>query len=145
MYLRADAFDLIVKVRSTAGVRLAPGVPAETLRADTEVGELGQMLLHLLGQPAEEVPHPAQDEWTDQRKRSLGPLMAQTKVRSWRAFERGAALVSVNRVESRFTVSPKARDATRDNVWCPVIEHEQVLDAPDSVALGQAVASALRV
>ncbi len=109
---------------------------------DASADALGQQVLSLLSQRAEIVPHPRQDEWTEQGRAFRAPVLSQARVRSWRAFLAPADLVDVTRQASLIKVIPMRRDRKRSDVFNAVDTETTELTTPPSGELGRAVIAA---
>ena len=143
VYLRSDAYYLARSVQTTTGLWTLAGETSTTVATDSPL-DLGEALLTITRRPAEVIPHPNQDEWSRHRQRSLGPILSQARVRSWRAFEAGSTLVQVSRIGDEFQLTRMKRMPSRPDAWESDTTRELTLNAPDEVALGTAVHSLSR-
>lgn len=109
------------------------------IERDASADALGQQVLGLLSQRAEIVPHPRQDEWTEQGRAFRAPILSQARVRSWRAFLAPADLVDVSRRASLVEVIPMRRDLTRSDVFNAVDTETTELTTPPPGELGRAI------
>ena len=144
VYLRSDAYYVARANQTTTGLWTLSGETATTLSTDATAVELGEALLANLGPPAEVIAHPKQDEWVEHRKRSLGPILSQARVRSWRAFESGSTHVQAARKGEEFSLTPMQRMHWRPDAWEPDVARELNLHAPDAIEIGAAVQSLIR-
>src|SRR5690606_19952878 len=104
---------------------------------------IGSALLRQLDRSIIGVRHPRQHEWAAQRRKSLDPIIALAKVRSWRSFIREAAVANVERDRDTIRVVPEARDARRIDVFWEVPEGERELLSPTAGDLGAAALRAV--
>jgi hypothetical protein len=92
---------------------------------------------------ARRVPRPPQQEWRSDGKQRSAAHFKQAGVRSWRSFERDAALANVERDGETMIVTPLARDDNRSDTWSDDTQRETQLHAPDASTLASAVIEAL--
>jgi hypothetical protein len=85
------------------------------------------------------------DEWTAQRQKSLDPIIALAKLRSWRSFIRDVAVANVARDGDTIRVAPQVRDARRIDVFLEVPDLERKLLSPTESELGAATLTAVGV
>ncbi|TDD28013.1 hypothetical protein E1218_08755 [Kribbella turkmenica] len=142
IYRRPDAYYVLRSARTTTGLWLGRPERPVVLDVDTSADSLGQQVLSLLSQHAEVVPHPRQDEWTEQGRAFRGPILSQAGVRSWRAFLAPADLVDVSRQASLIKVIPLRRDRRRSDVFNAIDTETTELTSPPSGDLGPAIIAA---
>jgi len=143
VYGRPDAYYLVPHAQTTSGVWLLDGSPAVVVAVDASPEDLGRAVSRAIAQDGPRVPHPSQQEWTSSQKERRAALFQQAGVRSWRSFERGSALVSVEREGETTTVTPLRRDNARPDAWSDDTQRAVHLEAPGEVALGRAVIEVL--
>ena len=144
LYRRDDAYWLIAFVQSASGLWMTkPNQVAATFPLDAPAVALGSALVHLASQSTPVVEHPKQDEWKAQREASLGPLIAQAKVRSWRAFESGAQKLSVARTGCQYDLTPMLRGTAKLGAWQEDTSRRLNLKAPDALQRGEVVLAVL--
>jgi hypothetical protein len=142
VYRRPEAYYLVVSAKTSTGLWIdVPESPA-VLGSAADAAELGGAVVDLLAAPRPAIPHPRRDEWTDVRRRSLGPIMTAAKVRSWKAFTATATLVAVGRTGSSFTVTPMRPPVPSDGGYEPDTDAEQILRSPSKDACGTAILDA---
>jgi len=116
---------------ATPGVWVDPIEQAVSLPPEAAGSELGAAVLAAVGGSARIVPHPKQDEWV-QRRVSSHRSLRQARVRRWRAFCTGAALVQISRVDDQITVSPMHPLATPQGAYKEVTGSAAGLISPTS-------------
>ena len=144
VYLRSDAYYLARADQTTTGLWTVSGETATTLSTDATAVELGEALLANLARPAEVIAHPKQDEWAEHRKRSLGPILSQAGVRSWRAFESESTHVQAARKRGGIQLHTDETNFSRPDAWEADVARELNLHAPDATDIGVAVQSLIR-
>jgi hypothetical protein len=117
VYGRPDAYYLVRHAQTTSGVWLLDGSPAVVgpLSATSEV--LGDAVWKVAAPEARRIPHRSQQDWTRDGKERSTALFAQAGVRSWKSFERGSALASVERDGETAIVMALVRDNDRPDAW----------------------------
>jgi hypothetical protein len=143
IYRRGGSFFIASSDRTTDGVWVASGSVERV--DDVDPKAIGSALLRQLGRSTLGVPHPRQHEWTAQRRKSLDPIIASAKLRSWRSFIRDATLANVARDGDTIRITPERRDARRSDVFWAVTEQERKLLSPTEAELGAASLAAVSV
>jgi hypothetical protein len=138
LYVRPEGLYVASNDRTTTGLWIGSGLVEIVQRDDTEA--VGRSILGSLDSSVLDVAHPAQDEWSAQRKRSLDPILKLARVRSWRAFISAATTVGISRKGAQVMVTPDRRDERRADVFYPVAETSVTLDNPTPHELGAVVA-----
>jgi hypothetical protein len=85
------------------------------LSATSEV--LGDAVWKVTAPEVRRIPHRSQQDWTRDGKQRSSALFAQAGVRSWKSFERGSALASVERDGETAIVMALVRDDERPDAW----------------------------
>jgi hypothetical protein len=142
IYRRPDAYYVVRSARTTMGLWVGLPERPVVLDVDAAPDALGQQVLSLLSPGADVVPHPRQDEWTERARAFRAPILAQARVRSWRAFLAPAELVDVSRQASLVRVTALRRDPKRSDVFTAAAETIELI-SPPSGDLGRAIIAAL--
>jgi hypothetical protein len=143
IYRRTEGFFITSSDRTTEGVWVHSG-SVERVDSD-DPDAIGSALLRQLDRSTVDVRHPRQDEWAAQRQKSLDPIIALAKLRSWRSFIRDAAVAKVARDGVTIRVAPQVRDARRIDVFFEVPDLERKLLSPTEGELGAATLTAVGV
>jgi len=117
VYVRPEGLYVASNDRTTTALWIGSGLVEIVQRDDTEA--VGRSILCSLDSSVLEVAHPAQHEWSAQRKRSLDAILKLARVRSWRAFISAATTVGVSREGAQVMVTPDRRDERRADVFSP--------------------------
>ena len=142
IYRRSEGYYLVVSAQTTTGLWRHVAEPPVLLREACEPADLGSEALDRLAEPRPITPHPGRDEWTEARRRSLGPILSSAKVRSWKAFITTATLVDVGRTDDTFKVTPMNAMPKPQGAFEPDIHRVQMLQAPSAESLGRAIVQA---
>lgn len=140
VYGRPEAYFLDSSSRTTAGLWLQDGQP-EKLDRTAASAALGAAILRILDRSRLEIAHPSQDEWSEQRRAMLDPLVKLARMRSWREFVRDVTLVSVEKEDEDLFVTLQHRDSKRLDVFHP--GERTHLASPDATSVGTVVSSAM--
>jgi len=143
IYRRSESFFIASSDRTTAGIWIGSGSVERVDGVDPEA--IGAALLGQLDRSIVGVRHPRQDEWAAQRRKSLDPIIAMAKLRSWRSFIRDAAVATVAREGNTIRITPEARDTRRIDVFRAVPERERELLSPTADELGAVTLTAVAV
>jgi hypothetical protein len=136
IYRRSESFFVASSDQTTVGLWVHSG---SVERVDgVNPAAIGSALMRQLDCSRLRVRHPRQDGWTAQRRKSLDPIIALAKLRSWRSFIRDATLASIDRDGDVYRITPEQRDARRIDVFTPRTEHERELPNPTAEELGVA-------
>jgi hypothetical protein len=141
IYRLSDSFFIASSDQTIVGVWVHSGSVerVEGVRAEA----VGSAVMRQLDRSRRGVPHPRQDEWTAQRRKSLDPIIALAKLRSWLSFIRDARVASVARDGRTLRITPEQRDARRVDVFTPLTEQERKLLSPTATELGEATLAAV--
>jgi hypothetical protein len=131
--------------QTTSGVWLLDGSPAVVVPLNATPEVLGDAVWKVAAPEARGIPHPSQQDWTRDGKERSTALFAQAGVRSWKSFERGSALASIERDGETAIVMPLVRDNDRPDAWSDDTQRATHLRAPDASTLGGAVIEALEL
>jgi hypothetical protein len=142
VYRRPDGYYVVTSSRTTAGLWIYAG-SAMVVGLTAGYAALGDVVAAAVASPGEIVPHPRQDQWTEQRRRSLGPLMRQAGVSSWKAFLAPATVASVHRDGRSVAVTPLRRDEKRTDVFHEAADRQVELHDVAPADVGRVVAAAL--
>lgn len=144
VFQRPDGYFVVSAEQTTGGLWLYVSEPPTVIEPSADAVQLGTVVGSCLAHPRPIVPHPSQNDWTEVRRASLAPIMRAAKVRSWRSFLATARLISVDRSDQQYTVTPMQRRGNPSSAFTPDITQEQRLASPSKEALGQAVLVAFR-
>lgn len=144
VYQRPDGYFVVSAERTTDGLWLDVDEPPTVIEPSADAARLGTVCGLVLANPRPTVPHPLQSEWTEVRRASLDPIIRAAKVRSWRSFLATARLVTVDRSDQQYTVTPMRRRGKPNSSFRPDITQERRLTSPSNGELGQAVLTAYR-
>lgn len=97
IYRRPDGYYLVMLAQTTVGLWVYVAGPPVVLSTTADAAHLGREAFDRLAEPRPRIPHPKRDEWTQVRREISRPIMKSAGVRSWKAFETTAELVSVTR------------------------------------------------
>lgn len=139
VYQRPDGYFVVSFAQSTTGLWLHVSEPPIRIERSADAVRLGTVAGLCLAKPRPIVPHPLQSEWTEVRRAALDPIIRAAKVRSWRSFLATARLVSIERSDQNYIVTPMRRRGTPSSSFKPDITQEQRLASPSNEELGQAV------
>jgi hypothetical protein len=143
VYRRPDGYYAVRHALTTSDLRVLEGSPPVVVPLNATPEALGNTLREAAALDAHHVPHPAREEFTRDGNQRSAALFARAGVRSWRSFERGSSLASVERTVGTVTVTPLVRDSIRPDAWSDDVKRAAELAAPDPLALGAAVIAAL--
>ena len=139
-YRRDGSFFIASSDRTTDGVWVGSG-SVERVDGPNAVA-IGAALNRQLDRSVLDVPHPRQDQWPAQGRKSLDPIIALAKLRSWRSFIRDATVAAVERDGDTVRIIPQARDGRRADVFRTLTEHVLELLGPTDHELGAALLEA---
>ncbi len=117
IYFRPEGTYISPSDRTTAGLWI--GNAEVTKIGELDPNEIGGAVIRGLKTSKLDVPHPGRDEWSAQRRRSLGPIVKLAGLRSWRAFIKAANLVEVWSDGASIVVTAMQRDLRRLDVFYP--------------------------
>jgi hypothetical protein len=124
--------------RTVDGVWIGSGHVVKVEASDPD--EIGGAVLSALGRSRGGAPHPRQEEWAEQRRRALAPILEAAGLRTWRSFVRTAQLITACGADGGVIVELWAHDGRRLDVFVPAVERhpERLPLDPDAVGLSVA-------
>jgi hypothetical protein len=143
VYRRLDGYYVIRHALTTSDLWVLEGSPPVVVPLASTPEALGNALREIAALDAHRVPHPSREEFTRDGNQRSAALFARAGVRSWRSFERGSSLASVERTVGTVTATPLVRDRICPDAWSDDVKRAAEFAAPDALTLGDAIIAAL--
>ena len=131
VYRRPDGYYVVRQALTTSDLRVLEGSPAVVVPLEATPEALGNALREAAALDAHRVPHPSREEFTRDGHQRSAALFARAGARSWRSFERGSSLASVERTVGTVTVTPLVSDRIRPDTWSDDVKRTAESAAPD--------------
>jgi hypothetical protein len=143
VYRRLDGYYVIRHALTASDLWVLECSPPVVVPLASTPEALGNALREIAALDAHRVPHPSREEFTRDGNQRSAALFARAGVRSWRSFERGSSLASVERTVGTVTVTPLVRDRICPDAWSDDVKRAAEFAAPDALTLGDAIIAAL--